>query len=192
MAKQTTHTQPNKIFKAKNQRLKMLNQIALDSIKEEELLSEKLFSDNLQQGNDTLGQKMADKVAAFGGSWFFILIFSGVLILWIFLNTLVFISHPFDPYPFILLNLVLSSVAALQAPIIMMSQNRKEEKEHKRAENDYLINLKGELEIRMLHQKIDSLLKEEIVELIDIQKKQMKELAIIKGLNKSKNNISKE
>ena len=186
MTKHTSQKDPDSIFKTKNKHLAMLNQIALDSIKEEELLSEKLFSENQDKAKDTFGQQMADKVAAFGGSWNFILIFSGILVFWICLNTFVLISHPFDPYPFILLNLVLSSVAALQAPIIMMSQNRKEEKERKRAENDYMINLKGEMEIRMLHQKIDSILKAEIVELLDIQKKQMKELAIIKSLNKDK------
>lgn len=184
MKKQKSYLDNENIFKTQNKRLKVLNQLAVDSIKEEELLTEKLFSENKEDSTYTFGQKMADKVALFGGSWSFIIIFSSIMITWITINSLLIFTKPFDPYPFILLNLVLSSVAALQAPIIMMSQNRKEEKESKRAESDYLINLKGEMEIRMLHQKIDSLLKEEISELLAIQKEQMKELAIIKKIKK--------
>lgn len=104
----------------------------------------------------TFGQRMADKIARFGGSWKFIISFGVVCMIWMSINILSL--KAFDPYPFILLNLVLSCVAALQAPLIMMSQNRKEEKDRRRSENDYKINLKAELEIQQLHEKIDILL----------------------------------
>ncbi|MDO8993005.1 MAG: DUF1003 domain-containing protein, partial [Daejeonella sp.] len=109
----------------------------------------------------------------FGGSWKFIISFSVILSVWILFNTLSPGKVEFDPYPFILMNLVLSAIAALQAPIIMMSQNRKEEKDRKRSENDYLINLKAELEVRSLHQKIDLLLEEQIATLFVSQAKQL-------------------
>lgn len=103
----------------------------------------------------TFGDRMADRVATWGGSWIFILSFSGTLVVWMALNVTGWLFRPFDPYPFILLNLVLSTLAALQAPIIMMSQRRQEAKDRLRAENDYRVNLKAELEIRQLHEKID-------------------------------------
>ncbi|MCA9682615.1 MAG: DUF1003 domain-containing protein, partial [Myxococcales bacterium] len=109
----------------------------------------------LLERNPTLGERVADRVAAFGGSWTFILIFISVLLVWMALNVVGLFAEPFDPYPFILLNLVLSCIAALQAPVIMMSQRRQEEKDRLRAENDYKINLRAELEIRQLHEKID-------------------------------------
>ena len=96
------------------------------------------------------GQKISDKVARFGGSWAFIITFFIILICWIIFNSIAYSALKFDPYPFILMNLILSCIAALQAPIIMMSQNRQEEKDRKRSENDYLINLKAELEIRAM------------------------------------------
>ncbi|MEN9598849.1 MAG: hypothetical protein RL596_1160 [Bacteroidota bacterium] len=104
------------------------------------------------------GQQLADKVAAFGGSWTFISSFLTFIIVWIVLNVLLFLNKGFDPYPFILLNLILSCIAAIQAPVIMMSQNRQEEKDRERAKNDYEINLKSEKEIRELQQKIDELM----------------------------------
>lgn len=103
----------------------------------------------------TFGERMADRVARFGGSWTFILGFCAVLATWMTLNVAGWLFQPFDPYPFILLNLVLSCLAALQAPVIMMSQRRQEAKDRLRAENDYIVNLKAELEIRQLHEKID-------------------------------------
>ncbi len=103
----------------------------------------------------TFGERTADHVAEFGGSWTFILSFGAVLVAWITLNAIGLMAQPFDPYPFILLNLVLSCLAALQAPIIMMSQRRQETKDRRRAENDYRVNLKAELEIRQLHEKLD-------------------------------------
>ena len=106
----------------------------------------------------TFGQRVADNVAAFGGSWTFIISFFVFLLGWISVNVFVLLDKGFDPYPFILLNLILSCVAALQAPIIMMSQNRQEEKDRQRAKKDYEINLKSEAEIRALNDKLDQLL----------------------------------
>ena len=120
----------------------------------------------------TRGQSISDKVAQFGGSWKFIIIFAIILTVWIFYNSIAPSGLNFDPYPFILMNLILSTIAALQAPIIMMSQNRQEEKDRMRSENDYLINLKAEMEIRSLHQKVDLLLEEQIKTLFDSQAKQ--------------------
>ncbi|MEN3147813.1 DUF1003 domain-containing protein [Neorhizobium sp. IRAMC:178] len=110
---------------------------------------------DLLERNPTFGERIADKVATFGGSWTFILSFLGVLVVWMGINVVGLFAQPFDPYPFILLNLVLSCLAALQAPVIMMSQRRQEQKDRLRSENDYMINLRAELEIRQLHEKID-------------------------------------
>jgi uncharacterized membrane protein len=121
----------------------------------------------------TLGQRVADRVADFGGSWTFIISFGFFILIWIGLNVYWFANKGFDPYPFILLNLILSCIAALQAPVIMMSQNRQEEKDRERARNDYMINLKSELEIRMLHEKLDHLMLHQQQELIEIQKVQI-------------------
>ncbi|WP_289658023.1 DUF1003 domain-containing protein [Flavobacterium panacagri] len=120
-----------------------------------------------------LGQRVADKVADFGGSWTFIISFVVFITIWIGSNVYIFLNKGFDPYPFILLNLILSCVAALQAPVIMMSQNRQEEKDRNRAKKDYMINLKSELEIRMIHDKIDHLIMHQQQELIEIQKVQI-------------------
>lgn len=119
------------------------------------------------------GQIVADKVAAFGGSWTFIIAFFIFIPIWIGSNVFIFTNKEFDPYPFILLNLILSCVAALQAPVIMMSQNRQEEKDRERAKKDYMINLKSELEIRMLDDKMDHLVMYQQQELIEIQKVQI-------------------
>lgn len=129
------------------------------------MADEKLIIENLQNTPKDLltsGQEISDKVARFGGSWAFIISFFTILTIWIIYNTNAPKQGVFDPYPFILMNLILSCIAALQAPIIMMSQNRQEEKDRKRGENDYLINLKAELEVRGLHQKVDLLLQEQI------------------------------
>ena len=117
----------------------------------------------------TPGQRMADAIADFGGSWTFIICFFSFLVAWIAVNILVLAMKPFDPYPFILLNLILSSLAAIQAPVIMMSQNRKEEKDRKRSEYDYKVNLKAELEIRLLHDKLDHLISHQNQRLLEIQ-----------------------
>jgi len=133
----------------------------------------------------TKGQKISDKVARFGGSWSFIILFFIVLVMWILFNSYGPNSEKFDPYPYILMNLILSCIAALQAPIIMMSQNRQEEKDRKRSENDYLIDLKAELELRSLHQKMDVLLEEQIKVIFDSLAKQLEILKKIdSGLNK--------
>ncbi|WP_156309171.1 DUF1003 domain-containing protein [Sphingobacterium endophyticum] len=153
---------------------------------------EKLIMDNLLHPTDEIiseGQKISDRVARFGGSWSFIIIFTGLLVVWIIYNTTVAKQEQFDPYPFILMNLVLSCLAALQAPIIMMSQNRQEEKDRKRAENDYLVNLKAELEIRSLHKKIDVLLEEEVKQLFDSQ---VTHLKLLKQLSDHVDRIEKE
>jgi len=120
-----------------------------------------------------LGQRVADQVADFGGSWTFIISFLAFIVVWIGSNVYILVNKGFDPYPFILLNLILSCVAALQAPVIMMSQNRQEEKDRSRAKKDYMINLKSELEIRMIHDKIDHLIMHQQQELIEIQKVQI-------------------
>lgn len=121
----------------------------------------------------TFGQRIADKVAQFGGSWRFIGLFGGILFVWMVTNTIILAHRPFDPYPFILLNLVLSTVAALQAPVIMMSQNRQAEKDRLQANQDYEINLMAEIEIRDLHDKMDSLRFKQWHELWHIQKRQI-------------------
>ena len=123
--------------------------------------------------NRTFGQRLADNVADFGGSWTFIIWFFIVIMIWIGANVWLLMNKGFDPYPFILLNLILSCLASLQAPIIMMSQNRQEEKDRERAKKDYMINLKSELEIRMLDDKLDHLIMHQQQELIEIQKVQI-------------------
>lgn len=157
--------------------LKKLNDIVIKAIEEEKLLSQKLME--FEDRNPPIGSRIADKVASFGGSWTFIIVFFLLLGIWIATN-LYFLGRPFDPYPFILLNLILSCIAAIQAPIIMMSQNRKEEKDRQRAQNDYIINLKSEIEIRNLHSKIDLLIAEQMQNLFEIQKAQIKSLDEIK------------
>lgn len=156
----------------------------LQEIVQQTISEEKLMVDNLMHEPQEIlsrGQTISDKVASFGGSWKFIIAFSVVLGVWIVLNTLLPTDQKFDPFPFILMNLVLSAIAAFQAPIIMMSQNRKEEKDRKRSENDYLINLKAELELRSLHQKIDLLLQEQIKSLFESQ---VRQLELLKKIEK--------
>ncbi|HWZ28586.1 MAG TPA: DUF1003 domain-containing protein [Gemmatimonadales bacterium] len=121
----------------------------------------------------TVGERIADKVAQFGGSWTFIIIFSGILVTWMTINSFLVLKRPFDPYPFILLNLVLSALAALQAPVIMMSQNRQSEKDRMQAKQDYEINLMAEIEIRDLHDKLDSLRFKQWHELWHLQQRQL-------------------
>jgi uncharacterized membrane protein len=121
----------------------------------------------------TLGERVADKLADFGGSWRFIGIFAGALFLWMAMNSTLLVWKPFDPYPFIFLNLILSCLAAIQAPVIMMSQNRQEARDRLQAEHDYRVNLKAELEIRHLHEKIDHLLMNQWQRLLEIQQIQM-------------------
>src|SRR5437762_10853388 len=151
--------------------LSTLDHEVIESLREHELLSEnieKQFERKL-----TFGEHLSDKIAEFGGSWKFIIVFGAILLGWIVLNALVLLNRAFDPYPFILLNLILSSLAALQAPVIMMSQNRSEARDRLRAENDYKVNLKAELEIRHLHEKIDHLLRKQYNRLFEIQQIQI-------------------
>jgi len=136
----------------------------------------KILSENVAEEHEkpmTLGEKMADKIAQFGGSWTFILVFFGIIIFWMLLNVFWFQNRGFDPYPFILLNLVLSCLASIQAPIIMMSQNRQEQKDRIRSEHDYQINLKAELEIKLLSEKMDHLLVQQNRKLLEIQAMQI-------------------
>lgn len=139
----------------------------------------------------TTGQKLADRIAEFGGSWTFIIIFFSFILTWMLINIWMLSKKPFDPYPFILLNLILSCLAAIQAPIIMMSQNRQEEKDRQRAEQDYKINLKAELEIKLLGEKIDYLLSHQNRKLIEIQELQMDYLEdLFKKLNYNSPNLT--
>jgi len=155
----------------------------LHQIVKDTLIAEQLIIDNLLHPPAEVlspGQNISDKVARFGGSWKFITAFGIILTIWIAFNVLAVINYRFDPYPFILMNLILSCIAALQAPVIMMSQNRKEEKDRMRSENDYLVNLKAEMQIRSLHQKIDVLLEEQIKTLFETQQQQFLMLKEIK------------
>ena len=160
-----------------------LEQTVLTKFKERTTISDKLEADQIEV--PTLGQRMADHVATFGGSWVFISYFGLFLVIWICINAFVFYNKGFDPYPFILLNLILSCLAAIQAPVIMMSQNRKEDKDRERSKKDYMINLKAELEIKALHEKIDHLIIYQQEQLLEIQKVQIEMMNdILKSINK--------
>lgn len=126
------------------------------------MLANSRVSANPQKEKYTVGQRAADRIAKFAGSWAFIFSFTAVLILWMVGNVLL-AKRAFDPYPFILLNLVLSCVAAIQAPLIMMSQNRQEEKDRRRAENDYKVNLKTEIMIEDLHDKMNKIIAKQVI-----------------------------
>ena len=167
------------LLDAENDHIKKLQEIVRKTIEDESLIIQNLLYPPKEILNQ--GQKISDKVARFGGSWAFIISFFIILAIWITFNVTAPKGDEFDPYPFILMNLILSCIAALQAPVIMMSQNRKEEKDRKRSENDYLINLKAELEIRSLNQKLDLLLQEQIKVLFDSQAKQMEILKNIES-----------
>jgi len=151
--------------------LTTLERDVLDSIQDHELISKNVDAEFDRKWS--FGERLADRIADFGGSWAFITLFGFFLALWIFLNSYVLIRRPPDPYPYILLNLVLSCLAAIQAPIIMMSQNRQEAKDRLRSQHDYQVNLKSELEIRHLHDKIDHLLSHQWERLAQIQEIQL-------------------
>ena len=152
--------------------LNELERTVIDSIARQEMLSRDI--DAGFSGTQSFGERMADRVATFGGSWTFIIAFAAVVVFWMGINAASLLqSAPFDPYPFILLNLVLSCLAAMQAPLIMMSQRRQEAKDRLRSENDYRINLKAELEIRELHEKLDHLLIRQWERLTEIQQIQL-------------------
>lgn len=162
-----------------------LEKDVIDSISQNEVLSENI--DNSAGKKSSLGDRVADKVASFGGSWTFIIIFFIVLIVWMCVNAFLLREKGFDPYPFILLNLLLSCIAAIQAPIIMMSQNRQEAKDRIRGEHDYKINLKAELEVRLLHEKMDHVLQDQKQKLHDIEKMHMEVLKLLTASNSKSN-----
>jgi len=143
----------------------------IESIRKGELIAEDI--DETLSQNLSTGQRLSDIIADFGGSWMFIITFMTFILFWLLTNVYVLTMKPFDPYPFILLNLILSCIAALQAPIIMMSQNRLEEKDRERSKHDYKVNLKAELEIRMLNEKVDHLLMNQQQKLLEIQQIQI-------------------
>ena len=152
--------------------LSLLEKKVVDTLMDKSTISDKIEDTTLNE-TITLGQRLADKVASFGGSWTFIISFGIFITIWILSNIIILQAKSFDPFPFILLNLILSCIAALQAPVIMMSQNRQEEKDRERSKKDYMINLKSELEIRILHEKIDHLMLHQEQDLIEIQKLQI-------------------
>lgn len=158
-----------RMLEAERGELTALDRTVIDSIGTGQIMSRPADDDPPA----SLGERAADLVASFGGSWAFILLFMAVLAGWIALNVSGMMHAPFDPYPFILLNLVLSCVAALQAPVIMMSQRRQETKDRLRSQNDYQVNLKAELEIRQLHEKIDHQLAQQWQKLVELQQIQI-------------------
>ena len=155
-----------------------LDQEVVESLQKHDILSSHI--DQEYESKLTFGERLSDRIAAFGGSWRFLIIFAFILLVWVLINSLFLWSKPFDPYPYILLNLILSCLAAVQAPVIMMSQNRQEAKDRVRASHDYQINLKAELEIRNLHQKIDHLLSRQWERLVEIQEIQLELLEEIR------------
>jgi uncharacterized membrane protein len=155
------------LIKQEKGELDVIDRDVMDAIKNNSVLSENI-EDEIE-GRLTLGQKLADKIAMFGGSWTFIITFFSFILAWIGINIWFLAKKPFDPFPFILLNLMLSCLAAIQAPIIMMSQNRKEQKDRQRGEHDYKINLKAELEIKLLSEKIDHIIVHQNKKLLEIQ-----------------------
>jgi uncharacterized membrane protein len=165
------HKYVQQLVQTEKGELTTLEQEVIDSLKEHEILTRN--PEQEFEAAATLGQRLADRIADFGGSWPFIVIFAVVLFSWMFVNSSVLIIRPFDPYPYILLNLVLSCLAAIQAPVIMMSQNRQEARDRVHALHDYQVNLKAELEIRHLHQKIDHMLLHQWERLAEIQEIQM-------------------
>ena len=143
----------------------------LDSIVEKDILSKDV--DASYETRVSWGERLSDKIAQFGGSWPFIIIFLVFILIWMGINVIILANRSFDPYPFILLNLVLSCIAAIQAPVIMMSQNRQESKDRVRSMHDYQVNLKAEVEIRRLHDKMDHLLQQQGMRMLEIQQIQM-------------------
>ena len=139
----------------------------IKSIRKHELIAENI--DTKYESTVRFGERLADRIASFGGSWKFIIFFGIILLIWIGINTVALLNKPFDPYPYILLNLILSCLAAIQAPVIMMSQNRQEAKDRMRSEHDYKVNLKSELEVRLLNEKLDFLLIKQWQRLMEIQ-----------------------
>ncbi len=151
--------------------LTTLEQEVAESLIQHEILSRNIESEFEKRA--TLGEHLSDKLSEFGGSWAFLIAFGVFMLVWMGINSILLVRHPFDPYPYILLNLVLSCLAAIQAPVIMMSQNRQEAKDRMRSKHDYQINMKAELEIRQLHEKMDFLLSSQWQRLLEIQQVQL-------------------
>ena len=170
-----------KILQDEMGKLTKLEKDVVRSLRKHEILSENINKEFDQAL--TFGERVSDKIATFGGSWKFIISFIAILFGWIFLNTILLFKKPFDPYPFILLNLVLSTLAAIQAPIIMMSQNRQEDRDRLRSEQDYKTNLKAELEIKHLNEKMDHLLHYQWQRLLEIQQLQ---IDLMEGFKKNR------
>jgi len=174
---------------------------SIDSQIVKSLANHKMVARNVEKQFEqklTFGQRLSDKLATFGGSWTFLIIFAVILAIWVILNSVQILFKTFDPYPFILLNLFLSCLAAIQAPIIMMSQNRKDAKDRMRSEYDYIVNMKAEVEIRNLHEKIDHMIQVQWQRLIETQQLQielleeMKETARAGSKKKIKNKSGKK
>jgi len=173
------HKYVEELLVAEKGELSAIEREVLENLKEQDILSRNPIDD--YDATLSLGDRLADTIADFGGSWKFISFFGVVIICWMIVNSYVLAARPFDPYPFILLNLVLSCLAALQAPVIMMSQNRQETRDRERAQHDYQVNLKAELEIRHLNQKIDHLMSHQWERLVEIQELQMDLMNELRG-----------
>lgn len=167
-----------KIIEEEKGSIEVLEDAVINSIKANDIIT---FNTNIKNEPLKVGDRISDKVASFGGSWKFLIIFFSILFVWILVNSLYLVLQPFDPYPYILMNLILSCLAAVQAPIIMMSQNRQEIKDRIRSENDYKINLKSEIEIRTLHEKVDHLLLDQWSKMMRIQEIQIEILEEIRN-----------
>lgn len=165
--------------------LSQLDQEILLALQNQELISSNVEKEFEQTWSS--GEKLADSIATWGGSWSFLIIFGLFMVVWVSINSLVMFWRPIDPYPFILLNLLLSCLAAIQAPIIIMSQNRQESKDRLRAQHDYQINLKAELEIKLVHEKLDHLLTKQWEKLMQIQELQIEQLSEINNIKKRSN-----
>lgn len=159
------------LLKVQNPRLTPLEDEVVKSVRHNRLVSKNLEQEASK--NTSFGDRVSDRLAQFGGSWTFLISFFVFLTIWILINSVVVLWHPVDPYPFILLNLLMSGLASIQAPVILMSQNRQEKKDREHAQHDYQVNLKAELEIRYLHQKIDDLMDNHWQKLLQIQKVQL-------------------
>ncbi len=178
------HRYLERLLQQERGELTSLEHEVLESLRTQEILSENQaeeFEEHL-----SFGERLSDRIASFGGSWVFISIFGAVLFLWMILNSYMLATRAFDPYPYILLNLILSCLAAIQAPIIMMSQKRQEDRDRLRATHDYQVNLKAELEIRHLHQKIDHLMSHQWERLLEIQDVQMDLIDELKSVRRNR------
>lgn len=173
------HRYVESLLREEKGELTELENEVLESLREHEILAKN--PEAQFEATRTLGQKLADRIAAFGGSWAFLVTFGGVVFAWMIVNSYLLAARPFDPFPYILLNLILSCLAAIQAPVIMMSQGRQEARDRLRSTHDYQINLKAELEIRHLHQKVDHLLSHQWERLVEIQEIQMELINEVRG-----------